>query len=112
MSFEYSPACLKEKVKLEKKFRSLSHDMERLEKIIALNPLGQSQHRTILHKGDDVCIVKGHLFCQTLRRDSLRIIYAYHGTAVTVVWIEMYHKGDRENEDRERIEEYLRSLQE
>jgi len=108
--FEHWGPFEKEFERLQRKFRTLPEDLERLKNIIALDPMGPSQHRAILHRGEKACIVKGHLFCKTLRRDSLRIIYAYHEDHVTIVWIEVYHKADKANEDRARIAEYLRSL--
>ena len=109
--FEILPPFQKEFERLSRKFRSLPADFEYFRRrIITLDPTGPSQHRTVLHRSEQVCIVKGHLFCKALRRDSLRIIYAWHGDRITIVWIEVYHKADKENEDRRRIADYLRSL--
>ncbi len=109
--FEVLSPFQKEFERLSRKFRSLPADFEFFkQRIIALDPTGPSQHRTVLHRGEKACIVKGHLFCKALRRDSLRIIYAYHEHRVTIVWIEVYHKADKANEDRARIADYLRSL--
>jgi len=108
--FEHWDPFQKEFDRLTRKFRTLPEDLERLKNIIALNPVGSSQHRTVLHRNEALCIVKGHLSCKALRRDSLRIIYAYHKDRVTIVWIELYHKAEKANEDRARIAEYLRSL--
>ena len=109
--FEILPSFQKEFERLTRKFRSLPEDFEYYkQRIVILDPTGPSQHRTVLHRGEKVCIVKGHLFCKALRRDSLRIIYAYHEDRVTIVWIEVYHKADKVNEDRARIAEYLRSF--
>ena len=110
IQFEYWGPFQKEFERLERKFRTLPEDLERLKNVIAMNPIGPSQHRVVLHKNEDVCIMKGHLFCKALRRDSLRIMYAYHADRVTIVWIEVYHKSDRENEDRARMDAYLQSL--
>ncbi|MBU0458225.1 hypothetical protein KJ652_05755 [Patescibacteria group bacterium] len=109
--FEFWGRFEKEFNRLTRKFRTLPEDLERLKNVIALDPTGPSQHRTVLHRSEKVCIVKGHLFCKTLRRDSLRIIYAYHEDRITIVWIEVYHKADKANEDRGRIEDYLKSFQ-
>ena len=38
---------------------------------------------------------------------GIRIIYAYHHKTSTVVFIEIYYKGDKANENRARAEEYL-----
>jgi mRNA-degrading endonuclease RelE of RelBE toxin-antitoxin system len=108
--FEFWGRFEKEFKRLTKKFRTLFEDLERLKNVIALDPTGPSQHRNVLHRNEKVCIVKGHLFCKTLRRDSLRVIYAYHKDRITIVWIEVYHKADKANEDRARIAEYLKSL--
>ena len=70
--------------KLSKKYRSLSEDL--------------------------IKIVKTRLACKSLRNRSIRIIYAYKESTVTFVYIEIYFKGDKENEDRERINLYLKSL--
>jgi hypothetical protein len=40
----------------------------------------------------------------------MRIIYAYHGEVFTFVYIEIYFKGNKENEDRGRVEMYLKNL--
>ncbi|MBI2636557.1 hypothetical protein HYW84_04535 [Candidatus Peregrinibacteria bacterium] len=100
----------KELDRLARKFRTLPEDLERLKNVIALDPTGPSQHRTVLHRSEKTCIVKGHLFCKSLRCDSLRIIYAYHKGRITIVWIEVYNKANKANEDRARIADYLRSL--
>jgi len=107
--FEHWGPFEKECERLQRKFRTLPEDLERLKNFIALDPVGPSQHRTVLHRGEKTCVVKGHLFCKALRRDSLRIIYAYRENRITIVWIEVYHKAEKANEDRERIAEYLRS---
>lgn len=109
--FEECAPFRKEFDRLAKKFRTLPEDLERLKKVIEPDPVGPSQHRTVVHRGEGVSIVKGHLFCRALRRDSLRIIYAWHADRITLVWVEVYHKADKANEDRVRIAEYLRSIQ-
>lgn len=108
--FEQWGPFAKEFERLARKFRSLPRDLERFQKVLTLDPAGQSQNRVTLRQTETVTVVKARLFCETLRRNSLRIMYAYHKDTVTVVWIEVYHKADKPNEDRERIEEYLRSL--
>ena len=37
-------------------------------------------------------------------RSGIRIIYAYYPDLDKIEFIEIYYKGDKENEDRERIE--------
>jgi hypothetical protein len=65
-----------------------------------------------LARKSHVTIVKARLFCQSLKRNSLRIIYAYIEKSaeiefVGIEFIELYFKGDKEREDAERIKRYL-----
>ena len=56
---------------------------------------------------ESLCIVKARLFCRYLKGTSLRIIYSYFEQEQKIEFIELYFKGDKDNEDRERIKEYL-----
>ncbi|NOY35535.1 MAG: hypothetical protein GXP44_01280 [bacterium] len=57
-------------------------------------------------------IVKAHLACRALRNNHLlRVIYSYFEREQRIEFIELYFKGDKENEDRERIKEYLKNNQ-
>ncbi len=49
------------------------------------------------------------LFCRYLKGSSLRIVYAYLEQNRQIDFIELYCKGEQENEDRDRIEKYLRN---
>jgi len=49
--------------------------------------------------------------CRALRRRALRVIYAYFEQEQRIEFIEIYFKGDKENEDRKRIKEYLKNNQ-
>jgi len=48
--------------------------------------------------------------CKSLKgtgsRSGIRIIYAYYEKDDIIEFIEIYYKGDKENEDRERIKKY------
>jgi hypothetical protein len=99
----------KEFSKLYKKYRSLPEDLKRLEKIIALEPLGIGVNFTTIYHSDAVKIVKARLACASLRGRSIRIIYAYHPKNSAVVYIEIYFKGNKKNEDRKRIDEYIKT---
>jgi len=43
-----------------------------------------------------------------LKGSSLRIIYAYYEEDQNIEFIELYFKGDKENEDRDRIATYIK----
>lgn len=108
--FNQLPEFEKELKRLEKKYPSLSDDLKRFEGIIELNPVGIGTNFVTVHHSSNLKIVKARLACKSLRDRSMRIIYAYHNDAVTFVYIEIYFKGDKENENRERIKNYLKSV--
>lgn len=63
----------------------------------------------ILHQNKALLIIKARLFCKVLKGQTLRIICAYYKDRQIIEFIELYFKGDKENEDRERIKEYLKN---
>lgn len=109
--FSKLPEFEKELERLEKKYPSLSGDLERFEKIIGLNPVGIGTNFITMHHSPNVKIVKARLACKSLRDRSMRIVYAYHNSTITFVYMEIYFKGNKENENKERIEKYIKDTQ-
>ena len=62
----------------------------------------------VLGQNDVLFIIKARLFCRYLKGSSVRVIYSYAEEAQRIEFIEIYHKGDKENEDRKRIKQYLK----
>ncbi len=110
--FNKLPEFEREFSKLSKKYRSLSEDLAKLEKLISLHPVGLGNNFVTIFHSDKAKVVKTRLACKSLKNRSIRIIYAYHQNTLTFMYIEVYFKGDRENEDRERIAEYLKTIKE
>ena len=110
MNFNELPEFAKEFKRLIKKYKSLPDDLEEFKRVIAVEPLGNSKHFTIITKNDYCTVVKARLFCRYLKGSSLRIIYAFHSNDLGVDFIEIYFKGDKENESRERIKAYLNNI--
>jgi len=108
--FNLLPEFEKELSKLSKRYRSLPEDLEKLEKLIAINPTGLGKNFTIIHHGEEVKVVKARLACKNLRDRSMRIVYAHDNNKKIFVYIELYFKGDKENEDRARIKQYLKKI--
>jgi hypothetical protein len=108
--FSRLPEFEKELTRLSGKYPSLSEDLEKLERLISISPVGVGTNFVTIHHAPHVRIVKTRLACRSLRKRSMRVIYAYHQSAVTFVYIELYYKGDKENEDKNRIANYLKSL--
>lgn len=115
MNFRCTKEFQKDFKKLSKKFRTLDNDLMEFKKILYTSPLGIGKHFNVLTKSDHIYIVKARFFCQSLKKKDLRIIYAYieNHTAIEMIgieFIELYFKGNKGNEDKERIKEYLRPL--
>ena len=96
----------KEYKRLVKKYRSLDNDLKIFKDALEIFPTGQSNNSQIVHDGGDIKIVKSRLFCRYLKGQTLRIVYAFHKSENKICFIEIYFKGDKENEDRERIKDY------
>lgn len=108
--FNQSPEFEKELKKLSKKYRSLPKDLKDLEEVLVVSPTGLGKNFTIVHSTESVKIVKARLACESIGNRNVRIIYAYHNDTFEFMYIEIYFKGDKENEDRSRIEKYLKSF--
>jgi len=101
--------------KLSKKFRTLDDDLIEFKKVLNASPLGIGKHFSIITRSGSIYIIKARFFCKSLKKKDLRIIYAYIEERQTVEmidieFIEVYFKGGKENEDRERIKEYLKNV--
>ena len=110
MNFTKEPEFQRELKKLKKRFRSLDEDIDRLEKVLIKLPQGTGgKHWNCIHKNERANIYKVRLACTSLHEKRMRIIYAHYASDTLVVFIELYFKGDKENEDRERIKVYLKN---
>jgi hypothetical protein len=105
--FNYLPEFQKELNGLLKKYRSLNEDIRSFEKVILSRPIGAGKNFTIIYSSKDIKIVKVRLMCKFLRNRNIRVIYAYHNNSFEFMYIEIYFKGDKENEDKMRVKEYL-----
>ncbi|MHB1089475.1 MAG: hypothetical protein ACYC06_06130 [Ilumatobacteraceae bacterium] len=105
--------------RLLKKYRTLEDDLEIAKRnAIKLYHLTNIDNRSIFSIPDfcneaiQVCKIK-KFACKALKgcgaMSGIRIIYAFHVADLKVEFIEIYFKGEKENEDRERIKEYLKT---
>lgn len=108
MNFEETPEFQKEFKRLNKKYRSLSADLRTFRNTVAAaTPLDNPHRFHVLTETECLQIVKARLTCRALKSNALRIIYAYMRQERRIEFIELYFKGGKENEDRERIQRYL-----
>ncbi|MGC1455952.1 MAG: hypothetical protein WA946_12275 [Nitrospirota bacterium] len=109
----HAPEFEKDLKKLLKRFPSLEDDLRMFVKV-AMNAYHKLNidSRAIFHISDlgirSPKIFKAKKFaCKALKgkgaQSGIRVIYAYHEAEDWIEFIEIYYKGDKENEDRERI---------
>ena len=111
MNFNELPEFQKDCRRLEKKYRSLVGDLKEFRSVITVIPPGNSKHFNIITQKEILYIVKARLFCRHLKGTSLRVVYAYFEQEKRIEFIEVYFKGDKENENHDRIKNYLSSYQ-
>jgi len=113
------PEFEKDLKKLVKRFSSLEDDLRIFIKV-ALNAFHKQNidSKAIFHISDlginSPKIYKAKKFaCKALKgkgaQSGIRVIYAYHEEEDWIAFIEIYYKGDKESEDRERIEETVKT---
>ena len=103
----YLPEFTKELNVLLKKYRSLNEDIKSFEGVIFTRPAGFGKNFTIIHNSEKLKIIKARLMCKSLRSRDIRIIYAHHDDRLEFIYIEIYYKGNKDNEDKERVKEYI-----
>ena len=101
--------------KLSRRFRTLADDLDIfIDTALKLYHKLRVDHAGIVQisrLGIETPIYKATKFaCRSLKgkgaRSSIRIIYTYSESMDTIEFIEIYHKADKENENRERILKY------
>ena len=133
MDFEELREFGKDKKKLVKKYRSIPEDLETVKQVLEVMPDERPPFSfRINNLGIEICIIKvKKIACKALKgkgvNSGLRLVYAYYNIQSTetgkgdneqtgeefiakekIVFIELYHKSDQENEDRERILKYFK----
>lgn len=116
MQIEYSADFQKDLKKLKKRFRTLDSDLQNFIKvqIKLFHELKLDNQGIVEISGlgiDYPIIYKARKFaCRSLKgsgsRSGIRIIYAYYPDMDKIEFIEIYYKGDKEVEDRKRIENF------
>ena len=109
-TFSSLPEFEKELKKLSKKYPSLQGDIEDIKPVLVSSPTGIGKNFTIIHADQAVKVVKVRIQCESLRSRSIRLVYAYHHNTIEFMYIELYFKGDKENEDYERISQYIKAF--
>ena len=109
MTFEELNEFRKDLKKLLKKYRSLNDDFKIVRKVLRVEPKERPPFSfRIDGLGIETCVIKvKKIACKSLKgrgvNTGLRLIYAHFEEEQRIVFVELYHKNNRENEDRERI---------
>lgn len=105
--------------RLLKKYQTIEDDLETAKRnAIELYHLKRINNQSIFPiqglctEKIKICKIK-KIACRALKgrgsKSGIRVIYAFHCENYKVDFIEIYFKGEKENEDRERIKEYLKN---
>jgi len=113
MNFRSITEFQKDFRKLSKKFKSLDSDLIEFKKVLSEAPLGIGKHFNVITKAGSIYVIKARFFCKSLKKKDLRIIYAYvenHQVVemIGIEFLEIYFKGNKEKEDRQRIKQYIK----
>ncbi len=109
MEFRETDEYKKDLKKLTKRFKTLPEDIETLKKVLAIEPDERPPiSARIGGLGVEENIIKVRkIACRAIKNKGsntgLRMVYCYKKEEKEIILIELYFKGDKENEDRERI---------
>lgn len=114
MTFEELEEFKKDLKHLLKKYRTLNDDIAIVKKVLIIEPDERPPFSfRISDLGITTCVIKiKKIACRALKgrgvNSGLRLIYAYFKADEKIVLIELYHKNDKENEDKGRIKKYFK----
>jgi len=109
MTFDELTEFKKDLKSLLKKYRTLNDDLYIVKKVLEVMPDERPPFSfRIDNLGLKTCIIKvKKIACKALKgrgvNSGLRLIYAHFQEKQRITFIELYHKNDKENEDRQRI---------
>lgn len=99
---------------LLKKYKTLKDDLEVVKKVMEILPDARPPFSfRIDNLGIESCVIKvKKIACKSLKgkgvNSGLRLVYAFFEEEQRIVFIEIYHKSDKEHEDRDRIITYFK----
>lgn len=113
MEFEHLPEFKKDLKSLLKKYRTLDDDLDVVKMILKKRPDERPPFSfRIDNLGIETCIIKvKKIACKALKgrgvNSGVRLVYAYFPNKQKITFIELYHKGEKEIEDKKRIMDYF-----
>ena len=114
MIFEELDEYKKDLKKISKKYHSLNDDIKTVKKVLKVFPKERPPFSyRIEGLGINTCVIKvKKIACRSLKgkgvRSGMRLIYAHFEKDERIVFIELYYKGNKANENRNRIIKYFK----
>ena len=114
MTFEELEEYGKDVKKLLKKYRTLEDDIAIVKKVLTAEPKERPPFSfRIEGLGLQTCVIKVKKIASRSMKGrgvntGFRLIYAHFEEENRIVLVELYFKGDKENEDKERIMRYFK----
>lgn len=109
MTFDELTEFKKDLKNLLKKYRTLNDDLDVVKRVLEVTPDERPPFSfRIDNLSLETCIIKvKKIACKSLKgrgvNSGLRLIYAHFPNEQKITFIELYHKNDKENEDKKRI---------
>ena len=110
MEFDTLPEFDKDLKQLLKRYRTLKEDLGEVKTILKMKPDERPpfSFRIADLAALETCIIKvKKMACRALKgrevNSGLRLIYAWFENEQKIIFVELYHKNDKGNEDRQRI---------
>lgn len=109
MIFEELPEFQKDLKMLLKKYRTLNDDLGVVKQVLTAAPDARPPFSfQIDHLALETCVIKvKKIACKSLKgrgvNSGLRLVYATFKEPENIIFVELYHKNDKEKEDRQRI---------
>ncbi len=109
MKFDELSEFSKDLKALLKRYRTLNEDLNVVKTILRKKPEERPPFSyRIDNLGLETCVIKvKKIACKALKgrgvNSGLRLVYAHFPADQRIVFVEIYHKKDKENEDRQRI---------
>jgi mRNA-degrading endonuclease RelE of RelBE toxin-antitoxin system len=115
MIFENLTEFDKDIKKLSKSYKTLITDIEVVKKVLKIRPNANEPFSfRISNLGIEHCIIKVRKIASDSFKtkgvnSGFRLIYAYFEIEQKIILIELYHKSQKENEDKNRILNYFKN---
>jgi mRNA-degrading endonuclease YafQ of YafQ-DinJ toxin-antitoxin module len=109
MTFEELTEFQKDLKNLLKKYRTLNDDLSVVKQVLTAAPDARPPFSfRIDNLTLEIGVIKvKKIACKSLKgrgvNSGLRLIYAYFKDQEKIIFVELYHKNDKENEDKQRI---------